>query len=228
MKNNMVTIVSTKVLTEGQSSGLLSAGIRLIAYDFIGIKNVSMWLSLPYDLLIVTSQNAVRSLLAYEGVEAVKETPVLCVGKQTEKLLALNGFKVLYSSDYAIELIAYIKEHWEELKGYKKVVFLAGSNRLDTLPNFFKERRWEVEEVLAYETVLTPVVIEEKVDGILFFSPSGVESYCKSNTVGTEKVYCIGATTAEVARRYWEEVVVSNEPSIEGVIRLVEGSGERL
>jgi len=38
---------------------------------------------------------------------------------------------------------------------------------------------------------------EKRFDGILFFSPSAVESYLKSNTIKDEMCFCIGETTAE-------------------------------
>ena len=65
--------------------------------------------------------------------------------------------------------------------------------------------------------------IHKKVDGILFFSPSGVESYHSCNPAGEEKAFCIGNTTAEAAQRYWKEVVVAEKPTIDSVLAQVRG-----
>ena len=56
----------------------------------------------------------------------------------------------------------------------------------------------------------------------MFFSPSNVESYLKENS--TDRVaYCIGETTAKVAREHFKEVKVAKIPTVESVIELVNG-----
>ena len=99
-----------------------------------------------------------------------------------------------------------------------RIAFFAGTQRLETLPQFFAKYLPNVEEITAYQTELTPITIHKKVDGILFFSPSGVESYRSCNPAGEEKVFCIGDTTAEAAQRYWKDVVIAENPTIESVL----------
>ena len=105
---------------------------------------------------------------------------------------------------------------------YKKesFTFFCGQNRLDTLPNYFNFNQmiWNTYEV--YQTELTPVKIESEPNGILFFSPSGVESFFLKNKINPNQVaFCIGETTAETAvQNGFKKVEIANEPSIESVI----------
>ena len=69
-----------------------------------------------------------------------------------------------------------------------------------------------------YRTDLTPVKIESKVDGILFFSPSGVKSYLKENTITNQVCFCIGTTTAKELEKTTKNVVIANQPTVENTI----------
>ena len=66
----------------------------------------------------------------------------------------------------------------------------------------------------------SPAEVDEKVGGILFYSPSTVESYIQKNS--TDKVaFCIGETTAREARKHFDKVEVAKVPTVESVIELV-------
>jgi len=68
--------------------------------------------------------------------------------------------------------------------------------------------------------MLSPVTMDADVSGVLFYSPSGIESYLEENT--TDKVaFCIGETTAVEARKHFDKVEVANMPDVESVLELV-------
>jgi uroporphyrinogen-III synthase len=69
-----------------------------------------------------------------------------------------------------------------------------------------------------YETTLTPQKIKNSVEAILFFSPSGVESYLKDNTLKKEVCFCIGETTAEALQKTTKNIIIAENPTIEDVI----------
>ena len=73
-------------------------------------------------------------------------------------------------------------------------------------------------EIQVYETTLTPHKIKTKVDAILFFSPSGVESYLAENKIKNEICFCIGETTAEALEKTTRNIIVAEQPSVENVI----------
>ena len=68
--------------------------------------------------------------------------------------------------------------------------------------------------------MLSPDTLSDEISGVLFYSPSGIESYLQENN--TKKVaFCIGETTAEEARKHFDTVEVANMPSVESVLELV-------
>ncbi|HAV55223.1 MAG TPA: uroporphyrinogen-III synthase, partial [Aequorivita sp.] len=84
-----------------------------------------------------------------------------------------------------------------------------------------KENHIAFEEIEVYKTTLNPKKFERQFDAILFFSPSGVRSYCeeRSNLINDEPTFvCIGTTTASEAKKYSENVVIANATTVESVI----------
>ena len=66
----------------------------------------------------------------------------------------------------------------------------------------------------------SPATVTDKVRGVLFYSPSTVESYMQSNSA--DKIaFCIGESTAKEARKHFEKVEVAKVPTVESVIELV-------
>ena len=77
-----------------------------------------------------------------------------------------------------------------------------------------------VNEVEAYKTMINPIKIDDAFTGVLFYSPSGIDSYLEKNA--TDKVaFCIGETTALEARKHFDKVEVANMPDVESVLELV-------
>jgi uroporphyrinogen-III synthase len=87
------------------------------------------------------------------------------------------------------------------------------------LPDTLKENGITFNEIEVYETNITSKKIKSKLDGILFFSPSGVESYLKLNTIKDEMCFCIGETTAEsLENKKIKNIIIADKPSVENVI----------
>ena len=76
-------------------------------------------------------------------------------------------------------------------------------------------------EIEVYQTTLTSQKITQQLDAIMFFSPSGVESYLQKNKIKKEICFCIGETTAKALEEYTENIVVAEYPSVEAVIEEV-------
>ncbi|NNE78452.1 MAG: uroporphyrinogen-III synthase, partial [Pricia sp.] len=113
-----------------------------------------------------------------------------------------------------------LAEYLVEYMGGLEVTYFCSNLRLDDLPNILAENKIQVIEVEAYATKPAPVKIEDSIEGVLFFSPSTVESYLLKNS--PDKVaYCIGETTATVARKHFSDVRVAKIPTVESVIDLV-------
>lgn len=188
-----INILSTKKLLPNQKQELAYANINLIEEDFIETNSKNVELSTVNDNLIFTSQNAVQSILNHPNVEKLKSKNVFSVGIKTKDLLTENGFNVIAYTGYAADLAEIISLIYAN----EKFTFFSGNLRRDVLPNTLTENEIIFNEIEVYETNITSKKIKEKLDGILFFSPSGVESYLKENTIKDETCFCIGETTAE-------------------------------
>jgi len=102
----------------------------------------------------------------------------------------------------------------------QEVVFFCGNKHMDTLPQILEESQVSVHEVVVYETVETPQIISKEYDGILFFSPSGVNSFFSINNIKADTVlFAIGKTTAgAIEQRTANKVIVSETPSKEQLV----------
>lgn len=198
----------------------MNAGFDFTEYDFIRIEPVDFDMPKNIKAAIFTSQNAVNTILNSEPARAASGFRILncyCVGEKTKKLLEKNGMNVIASADYGKNLAEIIVEKYAG----KKFIFFCGNRRRDELPSILKENKVSFEEIEVYKTILSPKKMEQKFDGILFFSPSGVESFCSENELKNSTAFCIGKTTASEAKKYTKKIVVAKEPTIESLVDVV-------
>ena len=209
----MIRILSTKKLLPNQKQFLLNAGFSVVEADFIRVTALPFRLDEVAENLIITSQNAVRILAAHPEVQNVRRNPVFCVGHKTADLLDEFGFTVLEIADSAQELAETI------ISRYKKesFTFFSGNIRRNELPFALFESDVELNEIEVYETEPTPLAVG-KSDGILFFSPSAVESYLKQNKITDQMCFCIGQTTANALQNVTKNIIIGNKPTIENTI----------
>lgn len=216
---NPIRILSTKVLLSHQKQALTDIGLEVLESNFIQVETKNFELKGIKDNLIFTSQNAVRSFLNHPQFQdlqsQLKEKKVFCVGVKSKTILTDAGFEVVAYADYASDLAEIISLIYAN----ESYTFFSGNLRKETLPLVLKEAGVEFNEIEVYETQLNPHKIKEAIDGILFFSPSGVESYLKENTIKKELCFCIGETTAEaLGNKYIKNIVIAESPSVENVI----------
>jgi uroporphyrinogen-III synthase len=194
---------------------LLDANIHLIEEDFIETTFLSPLLDGLGEALIFTSQNAVQSILQHPKCNELKSKNVFSVGMKTRDLLTQNGFNVIAYTGYASDLAEIISLIYSK----ESYTFFCGNLRRDILPNTLKENGITFNEIEVYETNITSKKITNKLDGILFFSPSAVESYLKLNTIKDEMCFCIGETTAEsLENKKIKNIIIADKPSVENVI----------
>ncbi|MEG0849618.1 MAG: uroporphyrinogen-III synthase [Flavobacterium sp.] len=209
-----IQILSTKILSPVQKQELTKAGIEVIEADFIKTENKPFELKNLNESLIFTSQNAVRSVLSDPKSEELKNKNVYCVGLKTKILLSENGFNVVAYTGYAADLAEIITLIYRN----ESYTFFSGNLRRDTLPTALKEAEIKLNEIQVYETSLQPQKIKSAIDAILFYSPSGVESYLKENTIKKEICFCIGETTAEALHKITKNIIIADQPTVEDVI----------
>ncbi|WP_304196702.1 uroporphyrinogen-III synthase [Flavobacterium alvei] len=212
--NNQLTILSTKILLSHQKQALLDVGFSVTEANFIKTENSDFDLNGIKDKLIFTSQNAAQSVLLHPKSQELKTKNVFCVGIKTKALLEENGFNVDVYVDYASDLAEIITLIYSN----ESFTFFSGNLRKETLPKALKAAKVNFNEIQVYETTLTPQKIKTPVDGILFFSPSAVESYLKDNKIKNEICFCIGETTAETLEKTTRNIIVADQPSVDNLI----------
>ena len=211
---NQICIVSTKKLSERQKQPLLTANFLVFEEDFIRIQNKDFEIDTINDYLIFTSQNAVESVLRNKKLVEIQSRKCFCVGEKTKALLEENGFEVIEYSAYAAELASIICSQYSK----NSFSFFCGNIRRDVLPDALRLVQITLDEIEVYETILTPHKIDFIPNGILFFSPSGVQSYLQENKIENENCFCIGNTTAEALKDITKNVIIAHQPTVDSVV----------
>ena len=211
-------IYSTKTLSKTQKKKFHKHAV-LKSNDAIKIS----FNRLPKQLIkrdikhvIITSKNAVEALLNNFSASELKFKNIYCVGRRTKKLIEQRLQKVKHQSKNAQELAKYIIANQE----IEEVTFFCSDIRLEVLPETLQKNNIKVEEIIAYETKYDAEKIDSKLKGIMFFSPSTVESYLKVNQP-QGIAFCIGETTATAAKLHFKDVRIAKIPTVESVIDLV-------
>ena len=213
----MIQILSTKTLLPNQKEALVNSGFNVIEADFIQTKSNPFQLNEINDNLIFTSQNAVQSFLLDPKSADLKSKNVFCVGLKTKIMLSESGYNVVAYTGYAEDLAEIITLIYAS----ESYTFFSGNLRRETLPKALKDAKIKFNEIQVYETTLTPQKIKIPVEAILFFSPSGIESYLKENKIKNETCFCIGTTTSSALEGITKNVIIATQPTIEDVIEEV-------
>lgn len=210
----MQRILSTKRLASHQKKWLLNAGLSVVEFDFIKIKSLDFEIKNVEEFLIFTSQNAVHQIIKHPDFHKLQFRQCFCVGEKTAQLLQSNQFSILEKTADANALAELIVEKYQS----HSFTFFSGESRLDTLPEMLHQNSIVWNEISVYETVLNPEKLNISADGILFFSPSGVESFLQKNHLNDAECFCIGQTTAKKLTDFTQKITIANQPTIENVL----------
>lgn len=210
-------ILSTKILTNSQKE--LLKGFEVEEVPMIDISfGENFVVDEKIENAIFTSANSVKSVFEIHKNKADLFGTVFCVGNKTQYLLEKQGLHVDVVANNASELAEVLVDKFAKNKHLlSEVNWFCGNIRNNDLPTMMAENGIMVTEYMVYQTELIPKKVEVA-DVILFFSPSGVKSYLKKNTVVNKPVICIGVTTATEALDHFDEVYISETQSVEGVI----------
>lgn len=165
--------------------------------------------------VVFTSVNAVEAVAAQ--VSTAPDWSVYAIGNTTRKLIeeTWGAGRIVATAENAQRLGERLVDD-----GIEDAVFFCGNVRRNELPNKIRSEGGRVEEVTVYETTETPAKAEREYDGVLFFSPSAVQSFFSANTLPKQTVcFAIGRTTADAVReRCRNKIVVGTEPSKEELV----------
>lgn len=212
-------ILSTKELATAQTD-LFGEGIGFKMSDFISIRYNRLKpkvIKNTIENVIITSQNGVEAILQNFSSEELSFKNIYCVGRRTKRLIERQISKVAHVENSAKELALYLIKQ----SNLKEVTYFCGNRKRDELAEILLANNVVVNDVEAYRTLLNTRKFENCFDGIMFYSPSGIESYLIDNPNKKPVAFCIGQTTANEAKKHFDKVEVAKLPTIESVINLV-------
>lgn len=211
-------VYSTKSFTEGQRL-LFHEKVTIKGLDFIKISLNRIhprFLKNEIKNVVITSKNAVESLVTNYSAVELQFKNIYCVGRRTKRLVEKKIGKVTHSENNAKKLAEYLVEYIEGTE----VTYFCSDLRLDDLPTILENNHIKVNEIEAYQTKFDGVKVDDSVEGVMFYSPSTVQSFVQKND-NDVIAFCIGETTANEARKHFDDVRVARVPTVESVIELV-------
>ncbi len=228
MKKTKLKIVSTKSLSKEVIEKALMNDIVVDELPFITtapintdeLKKTLKGFLQQNITAVFTSKNAAH---AFDQI-ANSEVPwkIFCIGQSTKKFVSkIFGEETISgTADSASELSDVILQD----KEIKKVIFFCGKQRREELPQKLKAEEIEVEEIVVYETLETQQKLSRKMyDGILFFSPSAVDSFFSLNKINEQtQIFAIGKTTADAIHKHIKkEIIIAETPSEENIVEQI-------
>ena len=211
-------VFSTKKLSESQTK-LFHEDIAVSDSDFITTRHNRIPKKIirnEIENVVITSKNSIESLLTNFSADELQFKNIYCVGRRTKALIEKRIGKVIHAEKNAKKLAEWLVANFNGTS----LTFFCGDLRRDELPDMMKAHGVEIHEIEAYQASYSPEIIDEKVEGVLFYSPSTVASYLQENQPN-RIAFCIGETTANEAKKHFKEVKVAKVPTVESVIELV-------
>ncbi|HTN36881.1 MAG TPA: uroporphyrinogen-III synthase [Arachidicoccus sp.] len=144
-------------------------------------------------------------------------------GKTREAVLKhMPASAITGLADYGKDLAAKIVSDQRNNKA-PEFTFFCGNIRMPTLPAMLKAGEISLEEIVVYNTFKTPIEIKEEYDGVLFFSPSAVESFFSINVLPAwTTVFSVGRTTTQAIEKYTKnKIITSSKPRASQVLAAV-------
>lgn len=180
------------MLENGQ---LLIESIPFITFEYL---MPAMWLKqVPKhaDAWIFTSKKAVRAIKPMIK-DLIIPNHIFAVGAKTAEKLEELGLEVTIPNEYNAVALAHKMKELE----LKEVVHFCGNLKAADLPKLLGDAT-NVRSIEVYRTKQTAHKINaDEFDGIVFMSPSAIESFSEQNSISKKKqVFCIGPTTEQAA-----------------------------
>ncbi len=197
------------------------------SYDFVEVIKIVPMQVEPFDLknksLIFTSVNAVKSFFENgfrpdENFTSRNFNKIYTVGITTKKELRKYGFGTFKVTRHAKELSEFIIENSSK----ENFLHFCGNLALDVLNKTLPLQNISYRKIPVYETVLLYPKVTGTYDAVCFFSPSGVRSFAKFNSLDNIKIYSIGETTEKEIKKFTKNpIITSKESTMEDLLRLI-------
>ncbi len=191
------------------------------SHDFLSIKYSKLYKKpILNNQLIFTSYNGVKGFL-YNFEYSSFQKKIYVVGEKTFFFLKKHfPYCFLLKKNYLQDII----EEIMKIRSNQYYDWFCGNKNILDI-NFFKKKNINRYEV--YQTFLTPRKIKNLSDyhGIIFFSPSGVQSFFSKNKIQHNtktEIFAIGKTTAKFISNFLDKKIwIPKKPSLKEVFFLV-------
>lgn len=221
-----ISILSTaplepRLLNSAKEHGLIADVVPFI--QIVDVADESETQKLLHQLykqtatVIFTSANAVRAVCENPAF-GQPDWKIYCVKNATKAAVQeyFDESNICGTSNDAASLADIIINQ----RINEDIYFFCGDQRMETLPEKLTQAGITLNEIIVYKTIEQPHFIEKEYDGILFFSPSAVNSYFNLNIPDEHTVlFAIGNTTAAAIRENSNNtLIISDEQSKEAVL----------
>ncbi len=209
-------ILCTRPIEQALITKAAEKNIDITVLPFIDIKKLQspvfkeqlIFLALQKINVVFTSVHAVESVAM--NITIKPSWKISCIGGVTKEAV------IKYFGETCLEVTSRnasaLARKIIDKGGTKEVFFFCGDQRLDDLPETLRANNIRVQEIIAYQTLQTPHEVDEDYDGVMFFSPTAVNSFFSMNTVRTDVVlFSIGKTTTGSIHTYCTNKVVTSE-----------------
>lgn len=200
--------IDRTIISKELGDDIVADGIEVIRTTPLAVQ--------PFDLknysLIFTSVNGVNSFFKNgfkpdEDFTAKNYNKIYCVGEKTKKAVRKHGFgtfKVMKNADALSKFITAKCQH-------ENFLHFCGNLAISVLDNELPLQNIKYKKVIVYNTEEINPVITEKYHAVVFFSPSGVRSFAKQNSLENITLISIGETTSREIRKHSSVPVLTAE-----------------
>ena len=231
MPDPIIRILSTRPLATTLIDEGAARGIAIDALPFIITTPVTgealafriRELSTQPLTAVFTSMNAVDAVTAHLQDLRTPPWQIFCIGAATrqrvEEYFGID--QVTGTASTASALAVVLIQSIATGQTPSEVFFFCGDQRRDDLPDQLRQASIDVDELIVYHTLLTPHKVQTAYDGIIFFSPSAVQSFFSVNTIpASTLLFAIGATTAAAIKTQSpNKVILGVSPDKETLVR---------
>jgi len=225
MQQNKIFILSTRPIGDPLINESKHQNIEIDILSFIEtvpIRSIEVQQEIENALLkssavVFTSMNAVEAV-ANELDGHQPDWRIYSMGNTTRQLVKkyFGEEAIAGTAESAAELAELIVEE----DNSDDIFFFCGEQRRDELPDILRSNDIDVNEIVVYQTIQVKHKIEKTYHGILFFSPSAVQSFFSNNKISDKTIlFAIGNTTATEIKKYTNnKIITGDEPSKENLV----------
>lgn len=173
--------------------------------------------------IIFTSANGVdaffeNKFLPKENFAISPFNKIYCVGSKTKLEVKHFGFGVFKTLKNAKDLCEFILEK----SNTEDFLHFCGNLSIDILDKNLPLQSINYKKIISYDTELLYPKTDEKFDALVFFSPSGVRSFAKHNSLEDSTLFSIGETTsAELKKLTDKPIITSEEQNLKSLLLLI-------